>query len=63
MREYMKPSLSIEKGCTVRCIETGRVGIVLEKRRGADCMYARVLWETSETTLAETVDLQVLKQA
>jgi len=63
IREYMEPVSTIEKGCTVRCTETGRVGIVLEKRRGADCMYARVLWDTNETTLTETVELQLVKPA
>ncbi len=64
IREYMmKPVSTIEKGCTVRCTETGRVGIVLEKRRGADCMYARVLWDTNDTTLTETVELQLVKPA
>jgi len=38
------------------------VGIVLEKRRGADCMYARVLWDTNETTLTETVELELISQ-
>ncbi len=63
IREFMSLPQAIEKGCTVRCVETGRIGIVLEKRRGADRMYARVLWDTSETTLTETIDLQVVKQA
>ena len=63
IREYMKPANTIEKGCTVRCTETGRIGIVLEKRRGADCMYARVLWDTNETTLTETVELQLVEPA
>tara|TARA_Y100001970_G_C14162683_1_gene819466 strand:- start:21 stop:767 length:747 start_codon:yes stop_codon:yes gene_type:complete len=62
IREYMKSVSTIEKGCTVRCTETGRVGIVLEKRRGADCMYARVLWDTNETTLTETVELELISQ-
>lgn len=60
VREYMA---TIEKGCTVRCTETGRVGLVLEKRRGASCMYARVLWDTKEITLTETVELQLVKSA
>ena len=63
IREYMGPANMIEKGCTVRCTETGRIGIVLEKRRGADRMYARVLWDTSETTLTETVELELVKSA
>ncbi len=63
IREYMNSKNTIEKGSTVRCTETGRIGIVLEKRRGADCMYARVLWDTNETTLTETVELQLVKSA
>ena len=63
IREYMEPMNStIEKGCTVRCTETGRIGIVLEKRRGADCMYARVLWANNVTTLTETVELELISQ-
>jgi hypothetical protein len=63
IREYISMSIRIiEKGCTVRCTETGRVGIVLEKRRGADCMYARVLWDDNVTTLTETVELELITQ-
>lgn len=62
IREYMKPALipSIETGSTVRCTETDRIGVVLEIRRGAVAMYARVLWDTSETTLTETVELELV---
>jgi hypothetical protein len=64
IREYMKPaSNSIEKGCTVRCTETGRIGIVLEKKRGAVAMYATVLWSTNETTITETVELEFVTSA
>jgi len=63
IREYMEPMSSIKKGSTVLCTETGRVGIVLELRRGAVAMYARVLWNTSETTLTETVELQLIEKS
>tara|TARA_A100001011_G_scaffold389694_1_gene471670 strand:+ start:4341 stop:5090 length:750 start_codon:yes stop_codon:yes gene_type:complete len=56
-------SRKIEKGTAVRCRETGRVGIVLEKRRGASTTYARVLWSSgvSKVTLTEVVDLEVVE--
>ena len=61
IREYMNMgSRYIEKGDAVRCKETGRIGIVSEIRRGADCMYARVLWDSEETTLTETVELELI---
>lgn len=62
VREYMKPTKNIEVGCTVKCTETSRIGIVLEKHRGADCMYAEVLWDTKEVTLTETVELELISQ-
>ena len=61
IREYMKPMATIEKGSTVKCRETGRVGIVLEKHRGDVAMYAMVLWNTNETTLTETVELLLVE--
>lgn len=61
IRESIKEmSEKIEKGSTVRCTETGRIGIVLEKRRGAWTTYARVLWESSITTLTEVVELELV---
>lgn len=60
IREYMSSMVGIEKGSPVRCRETDRVGVVLEIRRGAVTMYARVLWNTHETTLTEVVDLQLI---
>ena len=43
----------IVEGIIVKCLETDRTGIVLEIRRGAVTMYARVHWDTGETTLTE----------
>ena len=63
IREYISMGARyIEKGDTVRCKETERVGIVLEVRRGDVCMYATVLWETRVTTITETVELELISQ-
>lgn len=63
IREYISMGTRyIEKGDAVRCRETDRVGIVLEVRRGDVCMYATVLWNTDETTITETVELQLINQ-
>lgn len=61
IREYMKPTNKVEKGCTVRCTETGRIGVVLEKRRGNYTTYIRVLWETKSITLTEVVDVELVR--
>jgi len=53
-------SVKIDKGTAVRCSETGRVGIVLEKLRGSVTTYIRVLWDSQETTLTEVVDVEVI---
>jgi hypothetical protein len=53
-------SVKIDKGTTVKCPETGRIGIVLEKVRGSVTTYVRVLWNTQETTLTEVVEVEVI---
>ena len=56
----VKSSKSFEKGHKVRCTETGRIGVVLAIRRGADCMFARVLWADNVTTLTDLVELELI---
>ena len=66
---------SIEIGSKVRCTETGQLGVVLDKRRGAVCMYAKVLWDTgldkegrpnkvrfNATNWVETVELKLVDE-
>ena len=63
IQEQLKgANMKARKGSTVRCPITGRIGIVLEKVRGAVTTYVRVLWETKETTLTEVVDVEVLSE-
>ncbi len=50
----------IVEGIIVKCLETDRTGIVLEIRRGAVTMYARVHWDTGETTLTECCELKAV---
>jgi hypothetical protein len=62
IREYMSAIKEFKAGCAVRCTETGRIGIVLEEYRGSDRMYAEVLWDTNETTITETTELELINQ-
>jgi hypothetical protein len=63
IREQLRgTNMKARKGSTVRCPITDRIGIVLEKVRGAVTTYVRVLWETKETTLTEVVDVEVLSE-
>ena len=50
----------IVEGIIVKCLDTGRTGIVLEIRRGAVAMYARVHWDTGATTLTECCELEAV---
>ena len=51
----------LRKGSVVRCTETGRVGIVIaDTIRGIDCTYARVYWDSGETTLTDCAELEVI---
>ena len=50
----------IVEGIIVKCLETGRTGIVLEIRRGAVAMCARVHWDTGATTLTECCELEAV---
>ena len=50
----------LKKGVIVKCPETGRIGIILETRRGAWTTYARVHWNSGETTLTECCELELI---
>ena len=45
-------------GDIVCCNETGRHGMVIEKKRGYDCMFLLIVWSDETSNWVDAVDLR-----